>query len=220
MKSITSASALALAVLVAGCEDRGIREQKVAKGIEKVEPAASSTTTPSTTQAPPAPSSPSATPAASPSAPAAPSAATAAPSGDWKLPEGWSVVPGERPMRLATFSVADADGPIEVALTRFPGTVGGELANVNRWRGQMGQSPVDDAGLEALLSRFEGEGYKGYETRIDGANGQMLAVAVYESAADRTWFLRCTAPAAAIGRIRESVREFALTLPGKAGVGG
>ena len=132
----------------------------------------------------------------------------------WILPENWTTVPGERPMRLATFEIPDESGPIEVALTQFPGRVGGELANVNRWRGQMGLPPASEADLEDLLDRFEAPGYDAYIARVTGADEHMLAIGVYEDAADRTWYVRATAPADAIDRVGPEVIAFARSIAG------
>ena len=47
-------------------------------------------------------------------------------------------------MRLASHKVSDEDGnEIDFSITSFPGDVGGLLANVNRWLGQIGLPPTD-----------------------------------------------------------------------------
>ena len=119
-------------------------------------------------------------------------------------------------MRLATFEIPDEAGPIEVAVTQFPGRVGGELANINRWRGQMGLPAAAEAELEDLVDRFEAPGYAAYIARIAGAEAHMLAVGVYEAAADRTWFVRATAPAGAIDRVEPEMTAFARSIAGLA----
>ena len=64
----------------------------------------------------------------------------------WKLPEGWKEE-RNNPGRYATLLMDDAQPPLELAVSRFPG--GQNLAdNVNRWRGQVGlpsQSPDEVA---------------------------------------------------------------------------
>src|ERR1051326_4282743 len=60
----------------------------------------------------------------------------------WDPPEGWRTVTVDQPMRIATFRAGPGDG-VEVSVTAFPGDVGGLLANVNRWRGQVGLGAVD-----------------------------------------------------------------------------
>lgn len=112
----------------------------------------------------------------------------------WRVPAGWQRDPEPRSMRLATYVAPDPSGPVEVAITRFGGRVGGELPNVNRWRGQMGLAPIEASELEEALQRFEAPGFDGYETKIESPTGVMLAGAVYQADFDQTWFVRATAP--------------------------
>jgi hypothetical protein len=126
------------------------------------------------------------------------------------IPQGWRYDPQPRPMRMATYIVPDASGDIEVAVTRFPARVGGELANINRWRTQMGLEPVTEEQLDSVLTRYTLEGGDGYQTRIDSPTGVMLAAGIYEAAEDRTWFVRATAPSPqAADRVEEAVFGFA-----------
>lgn len=99
-------------------------------------------------------------------------------------------------MRLATLVFESQSGPVEVAVTRFPGDVGGVLANVNRWRQQAGLTPVEDA--EGLITRFERPGFQGYWLRIEGEGQHTLAAGVFEASASQTWFARVTAMPAVI----------------------
>jgi hypothetical protein len=64
----------------------------------------------------------------------------------WALPKGWTETRSAGGMRYATIKPT-AQGKIEVSVTVFPGPAGGELANVNRWRNQIGLAPVDEAAL-------------------------------------------------------------------------
>lgn len=167
----TALSALALfgaLALAAGCERSGIEAQEVAKGVEDVPPATA--------------------------AEEAPRAQASDPDQPWIVPDGWTEDPAPRPMRLTTYIAPDPSGDVEVAVSRFGGRVGGELANINRWRGQMGLAPVTPDELESVITRFESEGFDGYETRIESASGVMLASGVYQSDIDQTWFVRATLP--------------------------
>ncbi len=141
-------------------------------------------------------------------------AATTSDAEPWATPEGWTRDAEPRPMRLATYMAPDADGPVEVAISRFPGRVGGELANINRWRGQMGLPPVDATGLEGVITRFDAPGYDGYETRIDSPQGTMLAAGVYDESADQTWFVRTTTTDAAADRLQDTVFGVARSIAG------
>jgi hypothetical protein len=80
---------------------------------------------------------------------ASPDVATAAarPRGvRWKAPAGWTEVAASG-MRVATLIPPAAPGKAEASVAAFPGDVGGELANVNRWRGQIALPPMTDADL-------------------------------------------------------------------------
>src|ERR1017187_5834115 len=60
----------------------------------------------------------------------------------WQAPAAWRAQPASG-MRLASFSVADENGgTADISVVNFGGTGGDELANVNRWRGQLKLQPV------------------------------------------------------------------------------
>lgn len=118
-------------------------------------------------------------------------------------------------MRLATYIAPDPAGSIEVAVSRFGGRVGGDLANVNRWRGQMGLPAIDEAQMEATLTRFSASGFDGYEIRIEGTSGVMLAAGVYDEAIAQMWFVRATVPDGAVAdRIEGELFSMARSIAG------
>ena len=61
----------------------------------------------------------------------------------WALPKGWTESRSAGGMRYATLK-ASAPGKLDVSVTVFPGPAGGELANVNRWRNQIGLAPPEE----------------------------------------------------------------------------
>lgn len=66
----------------------------------------------------------------------------ARPSGvSWTTPAGWKELAGNG-MRAASFELPKGSGKAEVTVVALPGDVGGELANVNRWRGQLALPPL------------------------------------------------------------------------------
>jgi hypothetical protein len=66
----------------------------------------------------------------------------------WKVPDGWAIAPAS-PARIVTFH-AGASGETECYIAVLAGGAGGVAANANRWRGQVGAPPLDDAGIAAL----------------------------------------------------------------------
>jgi len=57
----------------------------------------------------------------------------------WKLPEGWKQLPGDGQFRFATLRFGPEDEPLNLSVS----SSGGDLvANVDRWRGQIGLRPL------------------------------------------------------------------------------
>ena len=70
----------------------------------------------------------------------------------WEAPEHWERKPATQ-MRVGNYAVSNEAGEaLDFSITSFPGKVGGILANVNRWLGQVGMSPTDEQGLSQYLS--------------------------------------------------------------------
>ena len=65
---------------------------------------------------------------------------------DWTVPEGWKQQPGSA-MRFATFQIETKRQPIELSVSNAGGSI---LANVNRWRGQLGLEPVGESELGTI----------------------------------------------------------------------
>ncbi len=134
----------------------------------------------------------------------------------WDVPDRWRRVPGQRPMRVATFEIPLEHETVEVAVTRFPGDVGGVLANVNRWRGQMGLPAIGEGDLPAVVTRFASSGFDGYAIRVRGQTQHMLAAGVYEASKDRTWFVRVTTRPELADQVEGEVFGFARSIAGLA----
>ena len=128
----------------------------------------------------------------------------------WTTPEGWSELASSS-MRQANFLVAD-DESAQCYLTMLAGDGGGILANVNRWRGQMGLEPTDEAALaaalrapflgsEALVVDFSGtwSGMSGSEHGADYRLVGMLTIV-----GERAFFLKMVGPAELIGSEKRS----------------
>jgi hypothetical protein len=73
----------------------------------------------------------------------------------WSVPTSWQPLkPGS--MQVAKFAVPEKDGAkAEVSISIFPSDTGGTLANVNRWRKQIGLEEVDEAGLKNCVKPLD-----------------------------------------------------------------
>jgi hypothetical protein len=80
----------------------------------------------------------------------------------WKLPDGWKQLPGghkELPAggeRYATLRLG-AEAPLDLPVDKFArvGAMGSELANIDRWRSQLGLPPIKEAQLDELVQRVD-----------------------------------------------------------------
>ena len=137
---------------------------------------------------------------------AAPASSNQAPARgvSWSVPSGWKELPTTQQMRLATF---DASG-VEVAVTAFPGAVGGTLANVNRWRGQIGLDPIDEAGLGPLLVTSR-EGPTDVSLLVmEGRDAKVMLGAIIVPGDGQTWFVKAVTDAARANALRGAFGAF------------
>lgn len=143
-------------------------------------------------------------------APAAPAAPAARKGPTWQLPAGWAEAAGSS-ARYATLSVTGADGAkAELAVTTFPGDVGGDLANVNRWRQQIGADPVGEAELANLVTKVQAGDLSLSMIDVTGPQNRLLAGWVRHGAG--TWFFKLAGPEALLGVEKEKFVAFLSTV--------
>jgi len=118
----------------------------------------------------------------------------------WTLPKGWTE---ERQggMRYATLK-APVSGVIDASVVVLSGQAGGELMNVNRWRGQISLEPIDEAQLAAARKAVPSKAgaLKVYDFTSE-AKGKRLIAGILE-AGPSTWFVKVTGDAPAVGAAR------------------
>jgi hypothetical protein len=157
--------------------------------------------------------------AADPGAAAAPAggpamADTAVPtaSGDgllWQAPAGWSQKPAGA-MRKASYAVPGDDGESDFSVTAFPGDVGGELANVNRWRGQIALPPLAPEQLDGAVTRLDQAGLKVTLVELSSAgdpkNKAILGAIIPYGGA--TWFFKLSGPGTSVRQAKPAFMDF------------
>ncbi len=155
---------------------------------------------------------------AAPSAPPAdmagsPVVSASGPGLKWTAPAGWQEKPSTG-MRKATFTIPGTNGATaELAVTAFPGDVGGDLANLNRWRGQLSLPPVSEAEFAGAVTRLKVNGLAVTLADLTGSgdNPQRLLGAMVPHAG-ATWFFKLTGPAALVGAEKPAFLSFVQTL--------
>jgi hypothetical protein len=133
-----------------------------------------------------------------PSAPHAHGGAAQAPRQgvSWTVPAGWEEVPAGQ-MRLGSFKVKGADASqADVSVIPLPGMAGGDLENVNRWRGQVGLEPVKEEDFAKLGEKLQigGEPAALYDLagQAPGAPGKTRILAAIQRREGVVFFYKMT----------------------------
>lgn len=128
----------------------------------------------------------------------------------WTLPKGWTESQGGQ-MRFATLK-PPVQGKIDASVVVLPGPAGGELANVNRWRNQIGLAPVDDATLAGARKVIQTKA--GALNVYDFTNGDKTSrvVAGLTESGGNTWFVKLSGDAGAVGAAREDFMKLLRSL--------
>jgi len=186
---------LSASLLVFGCKPAPQVTRYEVKSEAAPAPAATPPTGPVAAQ--PAPSPAVAAPMVAPASMKAEAAAFDAPK--WaKLPAGWSVGP-ENSMRKATWIASGPNGSkAEIAVTVFPGSVGGLTANVNRWRGQIGLAPASPDEIAGSAATVKVGGIESQRFVMTSADGKKSVDAVMTSKDGATWFFKMNGETAAV----------------------
>jgi hypothetical protein len=107
----------------------------------------------------------------------------------WTLPKGWTQTRASG-VRYATLKPV-VPGKIDVSVVVLPGPAGGELANVNRWRGQIGLGPIDERALATVKSSLKTKAgaVAVYDLVSDGEKKSRMLAAILASE-EGTWFIK------------------------------
>jgi hypothetical protein len=192
-----------LTLLLAACRKAEIVSYRAPKDLEAEPPPTTATTPPASVEA-----------AAAPSMAAAPVATDEGPGLVWTAPADWQAVPAA-PMRKATYAVPGENGAkADLSITAFPNSVGGEIANVNRWRGQLQLPPLSETEVASVVSRFERNGLKfavvDFVSTGTANRQRMLGAIVPVDGA--TWFFKLLGPDAVVTRATPAFEAFLQTV--------
>lgn len=198
----TALAALAAAALASGCRKEEVTTYRIPK-----EPVAAATA-PAAGGAP-APSAPGASGGTMASTPVATASGSAL---VWNAPAHWVAKPAGA-MRKGSYGVKGEEGEADMAITAFPGDVGGDLANLNRWRGQLSLPPVNQSEFAAATEHVDHHGLHMTVVDLVGSGEKpqrILGAMVPHSGA--TWFFKLTGPAALVAREKPAFTAFLATV--------
>jgi hypothetical protein len=125
----------------------------------------------------------------------------------WTAPASWTPKPGSA-MRKGSYAISGPEGAGDLSITAFPGDVGGNLANVNRWRGQLQLPPVTD-----LTDAVQPLAANGLNLLVfDAANSGSRILGAIVPRTGETWFFKLTGPDALVAREKPAFLDFLRTV--------
>jgi hypothetical protein len=136
----------------------------------------------------------------------------------FKAPESWHEKPASG-MRKASFAIADGAKIADVSVIDFPAAAGpmmaDPLANVNRWRGEVGLSAVTDMELPKVTEKIDMDG--GQAVLVDAipdtsqpeqSQADRGTLAAMLKSGDTIWFFKLTGSRDVVATERDHFKEF------------
>lgn len=117
----------------------------------------------------------------------------------WIAPETWEEqAPGQ--FQIAAYHIAPN---VTAAISQFPGDAGGMVANVNRWREQVGLSPSSETGGDTIALEDGKSQARWFE--LKGAERSILAAIIPVDGA--TWFFKLDSSTVALETARPAFMD-------------
>lgn len=115
---------------------------------------------------------------------------------DWTVPAGWVEQPAGS-MRVGSFLVKGPGGrTADMSVIPLSGQAGGDLSNINRWRGQIQLNPISEGEMNDLIEirSFGGKKMKIVEFASDAplteSNRKQRILAAIFVQGDQSWFFK------------------------------
>lgn len=122
----------------------------------------------------------------------------------WTLPKGWTqeLTGGIRYASFKPAKLPPEAADLDIYCVVLPGPAGGELANVNRWRSQIGLAPLDEEGLTEAHKELKTKAgvVSLYDFTSEGQKKSRLVAGLLVTG-DSTWFFKMTGEDRAEGAV-------------------
>jgi len=130
---------------------------------------------------------------------------------NWQVPKQWKALPAGE-MQVARFALPERGAAkAEVFVSVFANDTGGTLANVNRWRQELGLREVDDAGLPQVVTSLDPADPA--TKLVDFTNNNRRLVAAIVPREGQYWFYKLRGDAEAVSPERDAFVAFVKSTP-------
>jgi len=122
----------------------------------------------------------------------------------WRLGKEWVAMPAD-PMTLETHGLSGTD--IQFSVTQLSGDAGGLVANLNRWRGQLGLKAVNESEAQSFFQRpaYVSDGFVVLD--LLGQKNRILVLVATIQNPHETWFFKLSGPNAQMANYPRSYFE-------------
>ena len=125
----------------------------------------------------------------------------------WEKPESWIYSKGSS-MRIASFDVPFSNGIGDLSIMELGGEGGGIVANVNRWRGQIGLNHLEENKI--MEQTLIGESALGqyYKFKLDNKSNNKAILAAILPMIKSTLYIKLTASIDGVSEIEKDFNTF------------
>ena len=133
----------------------------------------------------------------------------------WAAPDNW-VAKSLGAMRRGSFTVKGQGGDADLSIFVFPAATNPLLANINRWRGQVGLEPIAEAQLATESTPLETNGFKFAVVDLLGkqpgsdTSVRVLGAILYRG--DEAWFFKLGGPDSVVAAEKTAFLGFLRTV--------
>lgn len=130
---------------------------------------------------------------------------------NWTVPSQWKQLAAGQ-MQLARFSVPERNGAkADVSVSVFPNDTGGTLANVNRWRRQIGLGEISEGELGSMVTPLDPASPGAILVEMVNDSKKLLGAVVPRGGS--YWFYKLMGDTAAVTPEKEAFVAFAKSKP-------
>ncbi|MEM1223314.1 MAG: hypothetical protein AAGH40_11165 [Verrucomicrobiota bacterium] len=123
----------------------------------------------------------------------------------YQVPESWIELPPGS-VRKASFRINSENGGAEVAVTAFPGNVGGLTANVNRWCEQIGRATMTEQQVAEAAKPYIISNHNGLLVFLQGESESILGGIL--DFHGYTWFFKMKGDNVTVVQETEAMQKF------------
>jgi hypothetical protein len=130
----------------------------------------------------------------------------------FRAPKGWQAAEKPSSFLLAQFTIAKGEQTATVMVAGLPGEGGGVVANVNRWRVQVGLKALEERELLKSVQATKVDGVDGHAVDLTGPDTSdkpaQRTVGAIVKHGGQTWFFKLMGPADLVGEQKSAFEEF------------